>query len=444
MYNDDVNNILKNKSVTIFFVGIFLAYSLVSFWPTQSATLQNNMNAEYTLGAGGASQDFTVAATGTTASTFFGLTHVYYDETDQKIFVSERFNNRVLIFNTDQNGTPLDHVADYVIGQEDFTSRGDNWDQDGFTNADGLAYDSDRDLLFVSDYLSGGAQDSSRILVFDFSGGITNGMNASYVLGQPNFTATTSPLTSQNTFRHARSLSLDKANDRLYVTDLFRVLVFDVRDSGSAPQLLCGESTTGLATNMNASCVIGQQNFTDEVITTTQSGARWYTATQNYYDPIDKYLYLTDSLNFRTLVFDLSNGPSNGMIASYVLGQSDFTSRASSTVSGASNFLWNGGLAKGVVLGRSNDGNLFVSDSNNSRVMVFDISNGITNNMPASLVIGQPNLTANLVGTAQNRFLGSGEGTYSNDDQKLYVIDLANSRVLIFNLTPSHPESSPT
>jgi hypothetical protein len=432
-------------AIQAFFILAVAGLLFFSFFSADSATLQNGMNASYVLGGGGATQDFSSNATGTSASLFSNyINDVVFDDVNYRLYVADTLNQRILVFDTDSNGNPLDHVADYVLGQEDFVTNGTNLDADGFDQLNGIVIDADRQLLFVSDYLGSQAQESGRVMVFDLSGGITNGMDATYVLGQPDFISTQNPTTTQNTFRHAQDLQLDRENDRLFVTDLYRVMVFDVRDPGSPATLLCGESTTGLATYMNASCVIGQDDFTSEVSTTTGSGLIWYAVEYMLFDPIDDYLYLSDKEANRLLIFDLSGGITNGMSASYVLGQDDFVSIVTTTAINASKFSVVYGSTRPIPVTRTADGKLFVSDTSNSRIMIYDISSGITNGMDATYVLGNTSsLTeAASLGATQNGFLGAWQGVYFEAGKKLYVIDSVNHRVLMFDLTPSGGSST--
>src|SRR6202000_760253 len=103
--------------------------------------------------------------------------------------------------------------------------------------------------------------------------GISNGMNASYALGQADLTHAATALT-QNGMNAPSAVAFDGVHNRLFVTEHTnkRVLVFDVRTNGSSSSSLCGTSTTGIANSMNASCVIGQSSFTANSAATTQAG----------------------------------------------------------------------------------------------------------------------------------------------------------------------------
>src|SRR5258705_174774 len=75
-------------------------------------------------------------------------------------------------------------IATYVLGQPDFTSNTAVAAASGMSLPGGVAYSTSTQQLFVADHCE-------RVLVFDLSSGITNGMNARYVLGEPNFTSNT-------------------------------------------------------------------------------------------------------------------------------------------------------------------------------------------------------------------------------------------------------------
>src|SRR5260370_11734627 len=71
---------------------------------------------------------------------------------------------------------------------------------------------------------------------------------------------------------------------------------------------------------------------------------------------------------------------SNGMNASVVIGQTDFTSKGTATTQSGLNFPFVGTAVNG--------GNLFVSDNANDRVLEF--TPPFTNGMNASVVVGAP------------------------------------------------------
>lgn len=75
-------------------------------------------------------------------------------------------------------------------------------------------------------------------------------------------------------------------------------------------------------------------------------------------------------------------------------------------------------------------GKLLVSDNAHNRVLVFDPP--FVSGMAASRALGQPDLNSGLVGTDLNRFNGPRHLAVDTDD-RVYVTDNGNNRVLIFS-----------
>ncbi len=437
---------MKNQSIIIKQINLFLILllsvsALALPLVTRATTLADGMNAAYVIGSGSASQDFTADTAGTTATTLRNPRGMAYDTTNNRLFIADEQNYRVLVFNTDSDGVLLDYTADFVLGQADFTTKTGTSTQSGMTNVRDLAFDSDREILFVSENNVG-----HRIMVYDLSGGITDGMNASYVLGQESFTARVIAV-DQDNFTDIQAIAFDSVNDRLFVRDEDRLMLFDVRDNGSGGSTLCGELTTGLANGMNASCVFGQANFTAVLATTTQSGFEDGNNSSNLvgYDEANERLYAGDGENNRVLIYDLSGVISNGMNAAYVLGQADFTSNVpTADITPAQNkFTANSGLSgtKAFTYDGVND-RAFIVDGTGDRVMVFDMSGGITDGMNASWVIGQPSFTsiANasfFVGENQSNLASGRSITYFETGEQLYVAGSSGHRVTIWDLTPT-------
>ena len=303
------------------------------------------------------------------------------------------------------------------------------------TNLVDLAYDENKNWLFVSDGV--------RVLVFDLDSGITNGMSATYVLGQVDFVAGLSGATQDQFISQSGSMGLDTVNERLYVRDDSRVLVFDVRENGSGSQDLCGESTTGIANGMNASCVLGQEDFVSSSSSVDQDSLTSDLTERQYlgYDESTGYLFVGDGPSNRALVFDTAS-LSNGMNAAYVLGQTDFTSNTTTVAYTpvADKFTGNGtdALPRDFSYDSDND-LLFAVDGNGERVMIFDLTSGITNGMTATYVLGHDNLTTidngfPFVGYNQSNISGGRNIDYAEEVKKLYVIGNTANRVTIFDL----------
>jgi DNA-binding beta-propeller fold protein YncE len=449
---------------TVFLAVAFLVVVLVGGILVRNLRASTIMEASDVYGQLTAVPHFTKSFTQVTAGyDTYGVNQSFYNAIDNvhnRLFVSDRANHRVLVFNLNPDGTPVDYFADYVLGHTDFTTTVQGSAQNRFNTPLGVAYNATDDLLYVSD------SSNNRVVVYDVrpagSGsqslcgvsttGISNGMNASCVLGQPDF-ATNSSSATQNKLYVPTSSFYDSGNQRLYISDSFnnRVVVYDVRPEGSGSQSLCGESTTGIANGMNASCVLGQPDFTTVTAGTTQSVMRnpWSTVV----DTANNWLFVSDYNNNRVLLFDVrpegsgsqslcgesTTGIANGMNASCVLGQTDFTTLTLDSTQSK--------MFRPVGLDIKASANiLFVSDYGNNRVLLFDIrgegsgsqdlcgtsTTGIATGMNASCVIGQSNFTANSASAAA---LSSAPGvTYNPSNNRLYVSEQGNNRVSVYNI----------
>ncbi len=327
------------------------------------------------------------------------------DLVNHRVFVCDTGNNRVLVFNLDSNNNILSHSASYVLGQPDFTSGGIKITQTGLNQPRSLTYDAVHSRLFVAD------TNSSRILVYDLSGGITNGMAASYVIGQTDYVSSSGAV-AQNRMSRPFRVFYDATSNYLFLDDILnnRVLVYDL--SG------------GITNGMNASYVIGQPDFTTGSSGLTQSKMNFPYGV--YYASTTKYLFVSESNNNRVLVFDLSNGITNGMNASYVIGQPNFTTNtATTTQSGMS-------APSGVAFNTGNS-NLFVVNSGSNRMTVYDLSNGITNGMNATYVPGQSDFISSTATTSQNGMNAPQAMDFDQANNRVWMADNTNNRVLVFN-----------
>ena len=112
------------------------------------------------------------------------------------------------------------------------------------------------------------------------------------------------------------------------------------------------------------------------------------------------------------------------MAASYVLGQPDFSSDSCGSIS-ATSMCFPNGLTYDAA-----DNELFVSDSDNSRILVFNLSGTISNDMPASNVLGQPDFVTggcNISGVTSSGLCVPGNIDYDVANSELFVSDTDNS-----------------
>jgi len=342
-----------------------------------------------------------------------GASDTVIDAVHHRLFVADSGRQRILVFNLDTHDTLLDNTADAVLGQPDFVT-----DTDHPTSADtlrcdfycGLAYDSARNLLFVSDRVN------NRVLVFDVAT-ITNGEDAVHVIGQPDFTSHTCGNSQNGLCALVGGLVYDAEHQRLIVTETNakRVLIFDVAT---------------ITDYMNASYVLGNTTFTsvntDPPNATNMPGMTYQGIA---FDPETQRLYVSDTYDNRVLVFDITPGTiTNGKAASHVLGQSNFTSISANTTASTMNSPQ--GLAWDPVHRQ-----LFVMEYNSCRVLVFDTTT-LADGQAATAVIGQPDFTTNTCDAASSQSINPDNVNMGVDtvNHRLYVGDGSNNRVLLYDL----------
>ena len=372
-----------------------LAASFITSGLSQTAYAATPYNASNVLGQ----PNFTTS-TPTSTQTGQNLPDgVAIDNAHNRLFVGDYSNNRVLVYGSTSfsNG----QAASYVLGQPDFTTTTAAATQNKMSLPGHLYYDAGSDRLFVTD---GG---NNRVLIYDTTT-ITNGMNATNVLGQTNFTNNAAAVT-QSGLNAPTGVDYDSVNKRLFVgdTNANRILIYDI---------------TTITNGMNAVNVLGQVNFITAVDTTTQSTSRRPIGVA--YDGTHNRLFVAAFNSNRVTVYDTSS-ITNGMNAVNVLGQPDFTT---ATAAATQNKMTAAiGVAYDVETNR-----LFVSEFYAGRVTVYNVTT-ITNGMNATSVLGQPSFTTNACGLTAQGMCGPNGIAYDTVNNRLFETDLYQSRTLIFN-----------
>lgn len=202
----------------------------------------NNTAADYVIGQ----PNLTTTSSGTTADKMNGPWGLDMSP-DGKLLISDVYNHRVLIFNTmpSSNGA----FADYVIGQTGFGSNTSGTSASTLFYPIGVTVTIDGKVA-VSEF------SNHRVMIWD-EVPQSNNEAADVVLGQPNFTTSTSynpsGFPTANNISSAYSISSD-LNGRLFLSgrDMHRVMVFgdlpsDVADLG----ISIIESSTALCSQSN-------------------------------------------------------------------------------------------------------------------------------------------------------------------------------------------------
>ncbi len=412
----------------VYALAILLALTLVTSTPAQA-----QLPATGVLGQSVSSNpSFTQGLPNNGSSTasqlgFNSPTYTALDSVGHRLFVSDTQNNRVLVFILNSNNIPQDLVADYVIGQTDFTSGLPN---KGLSSPTAGSLNAPTGLLFVNNQLYVADTGNNRVLVFSVVGTIINGTNAFAVLGQSTFTFATAAAT-QSGMRSPQGLAYNLR---------FRFLM--VADTGNNRIMLF--NAQALQNGANANYVWGQSSFTASIPGTTDR--RYNQPTALFYDEDRELLFITDTGNHRVLIlllFDRAAGrPLLGVVggvslrpASYVLGQSDFNSgqpnmgQGSPTPTGLN-------APKDIQYDKVRR-RVFVSDSGNHRIVGFDANlSRITNGENAFLILGQADYTQSSspsppTASSLNNPVGL---QHDMANVRLYTIDSGNHRVLFYNL----------
>lgn len=329
------------------------------------------------------------------------------DSVHHRLFLSDKSNNRVLVFNLNGSNQLADRTPDNVLGQSSFFTDASAVSQSGMNLPRGLAYDSVNDRLFVTD------SQNHRVLVFD-TATISDGENAVSVLGQTDFVSGAATV-NQARMSTPVGLSYDSANSRLFVAQTTgnRVTVYDV---------------TSITNGENAVNVLGQTNFTNLATGNTQAGMNQPRGLA--YDSTNSRLFVSQGNN-RVTVYNaaigtlIPNGAGNGANATAVLGQSTYTgTTAANTQSGMNQ-------PQGLTYESANS-RLFVAQSGNNRVTVYDVA-AITNGENAINVLGQANYTA-IASTNTQAGMNSPQGlAYDASNDRLFVLQSGNNRATVYN-----------
>jgi hypothetical protein len=369
----------------------------------------NNQAANVVIGQ----SDFNTNSSGTSSTKLTHGTAASVDLATGKLFISDRLNHRILRFSSTDaaiNGA----AAEAVLGQADFNSgaanRGGSVAANTLNGPNDLVVDS-FGRLWVADYLN------NRVLRFDNASSIASGANADAVLGQTDFTTSSSD-TTQNKFNKPTGIHIDPSGT-LWVAEMsnHRILRFDNAAS----------KTNGA----NADGVLGQVDFTSNTTGTTQNTMN---GSFDVFGDHDDHIYVLDLNNNRVLRFDNASLKSNGANADAVLGQTDFVSSSNGTTQ--RNF--NSPLAGTV----DPFNNLYISDMSNNRVMIFNNPLIKANGAPADYVLGQPNFmesTANNGGVSGRSLSEPHWLFFDNINKYLWLPDGTNYRVLRYTMLLKTP-----
>jgi len=322
------------------------------------------------------------------------------------LVTADMMNNRVLVYNAPFS---TNQAASFVLGQPDFAHATPKFAADSMALPTAAAVDGNGNIYVAQ-------QGACRVT--RFTPPLSNGMSASLVLGEPDFTTVNCAISATG-LSLPYDLAFD-ANGNLWVSDAGsnRLVQF------SPP------FTNGMA----AGIVIGQTDFTTGACNQGAGMAGPATArtvcfpTGMTFDGQGN-LWVADQDNSRVLQF---RPPfTNGMAASLVLGQADFAGNLCNRNSDMSAPAAANTICNAFGLGFDGQGNLWLADYANSRVLQYRPP--FTSGMAASLVLGQTNFSDWSAGpplTSSTMSLPMGLAFDSSG--KLFVADAYASRTLIY------------
>src|SRR4051812_35136503 len=326
------------------------------------------------------------------------------------LLVVDSGNNRVLRFDA-----PLaSSTANAVLGQPDLQQSWVNWPDDrGLQFPSQVAVDPATRHVYVAD------TNNHRVLAWADASSLVDGSAAALVIGQPDVYGTscnqgraTGP--TDQTLCRPRGLAVDAAGN-LYVADTEnnRVVRFPAPFTAGGPSGQRADAVYGQATATSRGCASGNPQVTSlcgpRAVAVAPSGD----------------LFVADANDHRVLRF--AQGPTADLLADGVFGQPSPATTGCNT----------GGVAtastlcspRGVAVDKN--GNLYVSDSSNNRVLEYDapLSDAV-----ADRVFGQGgNFGTNACnpGGARSAATLCGPGTVAVDGNlNVFVADEGNSRVL--------------
>jgi len=248
----------------------------------------------------------------------------------------------------------------------------------------------------------------------------TNGMPATFVIGQNSFTVNDpnrGSTPAANTLSGVQGSMIEWQNRTLYVPD-------------TGNHRVLGFNPVPTASDTSANIVLGQADFASA---SSGTSATQFSSPSGVF-VTDTQFFIADTGNNRVLIWD--NIPANNTVAAnYVVGQTDFSASASgcsaSTLSGpASVFVGNNKLV--------------VADNANNRILIWNTIPS-ANALAADVVVGQQNFDTclpndssgtGISGTPAATTLNNPGGIWT-DGTRLLVADTGNHRVLLWNSLPT-------
>lgn len=298
-------------------------------------------------------------------------------------------------------------AANAVIGQANFLSSGPMLTAAGLTTPSDVAVDPTSGKVFVVE------ENAHRVLRFSSEAAMSRGAAAEAVFGQAVFTVNATG-TASNRFNYPTGIFVD-AQGRLWVAD------------GGNNRVLRFDNAATLGNEPDADGVLGQPDFmtgTPDTLADRMNGPADIAVDAS------GNLWVADMGNNRVLKFALAAAKNNGDPADVVLGQSDFTSALPQTTQTTMNQPF-GVATRAVRQGLSVTTELWVADSSNNRILRFNAAGTKATGDPANGVLGQQTFVVSTQGLTQSKMYAPRRISITSDGE-LWVTDRNQNRVLRF------------
>lgn len=349
-----------------------------------------------------------------------------------QIGIADSAFNRLILYPPASQWTSntLDQTASEELGQPDFNSDMAN---QGNPGASASTLFSPAAAAFSGTELYVADAANNRVVVLPQTS--TGFGPATRVLGQDALTLNAVNLIEGREFDFVGSTSIDAGiavdlnsnPPHLYVADTYNNRILGYKD------------LRNLQPGAKADLVIGQPDFQHQWVNyptnnpNTPNQASLSVPTGLAVDASGN-LYVADTGNGRVLRFPApfaNYTPGTPELADLVLGQSSFFFTITDPTDRT--------MAAPYGLALTNYPGLLVSDVEHSRVLFFS-GPGFTNGQAATNVFGQPDFNSSGPGSGMNQ-LSEPRHIANDSDDRLYVADSGNGRVMIFDHAPNAPNN---
>lgn len=358
---------------------------------------------------------------------------LYYDSATDRLFVADSGNNRVLVYDARPGALRTGAAAVLVLGQADFSTVTANVGATHMNHPGVLLHDPSHQRLFVGD------ERNNRILIFDVDPRrLQSGAAAKYVFGQDDFNSNAPRTNLKKASPELRYMKIDQIRQRLYATEdisLNRLMVFDVHPDR-------------IRNNPDALSVVFQDSQDDIDVRVSQNQETWPRPDVMDFEKGILYSAASHPGGNRITMYDVSGDlPKAGLKAVDMLGHFDgdgnldYTARA--------------GAGRDGVLGRvfyprsleldPIDHRMFVGDQYNNRVLMYqlDRENRIASR-EAAVIFGQPDKYDVGIHPVSDRTMKLPYGfAYDEGDKRLFIGDGWHNRVLVFDAHPDRLKTFP-